>query len=113
MSNTTTRMRGTRKPAGAPSKGSVPKGKVRHIHVAPADNGGFTVDSDHELEGKPGKKGDSLGIFPRSKQHTAVFGNPADTLKHLGGLIGAGSAAQGAETPAEESAEEAPEEGQE
>ena len=85
---------GSRKPKAAKnamSKGKVPKGKVKHISVKPMDNGGFTVESDHEM---PPQKAKTMGLampdYDRGT-HRAGFADAGTALKHLGGLMGAGA----------------------
>ncbi len=76
------------KPASKPK--GIPKGRLKHIHVEPADNKGFTVTSRHEVPPpKGGKKGSMQPFDFDGGQHTAVFGNPQDTMAHIGSLIGA------------------------
>jgi hypothetical protein len=91
---------------------AIPKGKVRHISVRPLDNGGFTVNSDHEVKPKGGKGGkgmeQGMGMLgPSSESHEAGFANPADTRSHIGQLIGAGAPGAPA-APSEPAAPETP-----
>jgi hypothetical protein len=73
----------------------VPKGKMTHMHVRRMDNGGFTVDSDHELPEKKSmtsKKamGSAMGFGPSTESHSASFTGPDDALAHVGQLMASG-----------------------
>lgn len=86
------------KPAkGAMSKGKPPKGKLKHMHVRPMDNGGYTVESDHEMPPKPmaGKGNMAMPMDYDAGTHRAGFDNPDDALTHIGSLMGAGGGAPG------------------
>lgn len=70
------------------------KKKLRHIHIEPADNGGFNVS--HQLEGEPDENG-----MPSSETQTHALGGPDDLLSHIQNTVGgqlppAGAAGPGA-----------------
>jgi len=100
MRNETTRVTGVKMPKMKTTP--IPKGKVVHIHVRFHDNGGNTVDSEHETPKTKGPKGPGNLLGMRQlTSHSAGFSNPKNAHQHIGTLMGLGAAGgePGANTP--------------
>ena len=54
--------------------------KVRCIRMEPADNGGWSVDTDHEMDSKEGKMG--MMDYDSSREHT-VHSSNEDAMAHI------------------------------
>lgn len=72
--------KGKAKPKGK-KPGKKKAGKLKHMHISPADNGGFHVQ--HMMEGEPDDSG-----MPSQDTTSHAMSSPDELLQHVQGQFG-------------------------